>query len=67
MCVCRAEVDSLTAEVDELTANINKQSQEVSDTNKELSELEQAMARATDNRQKEKAQNEQTIAGMKTT
>jgi chromosome segregation ATPase len=55
------EVDTLTSEIDELTAQINKLSQEITDLNTAVADLDVSVSGATENRQKEKTENEQTI------
>lgn len=58
-------VDQLSAEMERLTANGAKLTQEIADLTDGIAELDQAMAEATADRQKEKEDNEATIADAK--
>merc|ERR1711966_175986 len=55
-------VETLHAEIDELTASIAKATQEISDLTAEIADLDKAVAEATEIREKEKAENTQTIS-----
>merc|ERR1719191_2432584 len=57
-----AAVETLHAEIDELSASIAKLTQEITDLTAEIAEIDAAVAEATEIRQKEKAENTQTIA-----
>merc|ERR550537_1752319 len=61
-----AEVESLTSTVDELTASIAKLSEEIPAIADAIKEIDAAVAKATVERQEEKATNEATIADAKT-
>merc|ERR1719453_2132199 len=52
-------VETLHAEIDELTASIAKATQEITDL---TAEIDKAVAEATEIREKEKAENTQTIS-----
>jgi len=54
-------VETLHAEIDQLEASIAKLTEQITDLTKAVAELDKAMADATQLRQEEKAQNEQTI------
>merc|ERR1719189_2273114 len=54
-------VETLHAEIDQLEASIAKLTEDIGDLTKAVSELDAAMAKATNLRQEEKAQNAQTI------
>jgi uncharacterized protein YoxC len=54
-------VQMLTAEIDELKSSIAQLSEDITDLSKSVAELDQAMSTATEQRQKEKAENEVTI------
>merc|ERR1719214_392086 len=56
-----AAVETLHAEIDELSASIAKLTQEITDLTAEIAELDKAVAEATEIREKEKAENTQTI------
>jgi len=58
-------VEELTAEVEKQTALSAKLASEISDLSDEISELDAAMAKASDERQKEKAENAQTVEDAK--
>merc|ERR1719194_280346 len=58
-------VNTLTAEAEQLTADIAKLTQEVADLNAEVLAIDEAVAKATQIRTKEKAKNEATIADAK--
>jgi uncharacterized protein YoxC len=58
-------VETLMAEIDELQASIQQLTQEIEDLAKAIEELDKAMKEATELRQKEKAENEQTIVDSK--
>jgi len=55
-------VETLHAEIDQLEASIAKLTEESSELSKAVFELDEAMAKATDLRQNEKAKNEETIS-----
>merc|ERR1719461_504192 len=55
-------VEILHAQIDELQASIAKLTEDITEWTKAIAELDKAMAKATDLRQKEKAENEQTVA-----
>jgi len=54
-------VQLLTAEIDQLDASITKLTEDLIELTKAVADLESAMAEATENRNKEKAENTQTI------
>merc|ERR1719515_604426 len=54
-------VQMLTAEIDELKSSIAQLSEDITDLSKSVAELDQAMSTATEQRQKEKAENTVTI------
>merc|ERR1719174_3393900 len=54
-------VEMLHAEIDELKSSIAQLSEDLSDLSKSVAELDQAMSTATSQRQKEKAENTETI------
>merc|ERR1740138_121022 len=54
-------VEMLHAEIDELKSSVAQLGEDLSDLSKAVAELDQAMATATTQRQKEKAENEATI------
>jgi septal ring factor EnvC (AmiA/AmiB activator) len=54
-------VQMLHAEIDELKSSVAQLTEDISDLSKSVAELDQAMATATEQRQKEKAENEATI------
>jgi len=54
-------VETLHAEIDELEASIAKLTEDLTELSKAIADLDSAMAEATSLRQKEKADNEQTI------
>jgi len=56
-----ADVASLTAEIEDLTATIAELTQNLADLAVQIKELEDAMAKATEDRTASKATNEQTI------
>jgi len=58
-------VQTLTAEIDQLTASITKLTEDITELTKALAELDAAMAKATELREKEKAENTATIADAK--
>merc|ERR1719424_1251035 len=60
-----AEVESISAAVDGLKAAISKLATSITEHSQKLAELDAAMAEATEVRQKEKAENEETIADAK--
>merc|ERR1719217_3660 len=60
-----ADVESLTAEVEELTAEIAKLTQDISDLQAAVKELDEAMAKATADRQASKEKNQATIKDAK--
>jgi hypothetical protein len=60
-----AEVEAISAAVDELKATITKLATSIAEHSQKLAELDSAMAEATEVRQKEKAENEETIADAK--
>jgi hypothetical protein len=60
-----AEVEAISAAVDELKATIMKLATSITEHSQKLAELDSAMAEATEVRQKEKAENEETIADAK--
>merc|ERR1719453_2092610 len=55
-------VETLHAEIDELTASIAKATQEITDLTAEIADIDKAVAEATEIREKEKADNTQTIS-----
>merc|ERR550537_112695 len=55
-------VETLHAEIDELTASIAKATQEITDLTAEIADIDKAVAEATEIREKEKAENTQTIS-----
>merc|ERR1719231_1500158 len=55
-------VETLHAEIDELTASIAKGTQEITDLTAEIADIDKAVAEATEIREKEKADNTQTIS-----
>jgi DNA repair exonuclease SbcCD ATPase subunit len=55
-------VETLHAEIDELTASIAKGTQEISDLTAQIADIDKAVAEATEIREKEKADNTQTIS-----
>merc|ERR1719355_143653 len=55
-------VETLNAEIDELEASIAKLTEDITDLTKAVAELDAAMAEATEIREKEKAENTQTIS-----
>merc|ERR1719262_864034 len=57
-----AAVETLHAEIDELKASIAKLTQEITDLTAEIAEIDKAVAEATEIREKEKAENTQTIS-----
>merc|ERR1719198_740105 len=57
-----AAVETLHAEIDELTASIAKATQEITDLTAEIADIDKAVAEATEIREKEKAENTQTIS-----
>jgi len=60
-----ADVASLTSEIEDLTATIAELTQNLADLAVEIKELEDAMAKATEDRTASKATNEQTIKEAK--
>jgi len=60
-----ADVASLTAEIEDLTATIAELTQNLADLAVQIKELEDAMAKATEDRTASKATNEQTIKEAK--
>jgi len=60
-----ADVASLTAEIEDLTATIAELTQNLADLAVQIKELEDAMAKATEDRTSSKATNEQTIKEAK--
>jgi len=60
-----ADVASLTTEIEDLTATIAELTQSLADLAVEIKELEEAMAKATEDRTASKATNEQTIEEAK--
>jgi len=60
-----ASVESLTAQVEEGTALINKLAEEISGLSDAIAELDAAVAKATKERQEEKATNAKTVADAK--
>lgn len=60
-----AEVEAISAAVDKLKATISKLATSIAEHSDKLAELDAAMAEATSVRQKEKAENEETIADAK--
>jgi len=60
-----ADVASLTSEIEDLTATIAELTQRLADLAVEIKELEDAMAKATEDRTASKATNEQTIKEAK--
>jgi len=60
-----ADVASLTSEIEDLTATIAELTQNLADLAVEIKELEDAMAKATEDRTASKATNEQTIEEAK--
>merc|ERR1719326_2733741 len=60
-----AEVNSLTAEIDGLTSLIAKLTEEISQLNADIAEIDDAVAKATADREAEKAKNTETIADAK--
>merc|ERR1719253_1901179 len=58
-------VDSLRTQIDELTASINKIASEVTELTTQMAELDGNVAKETEIRQKEKAENEVTIQDAK--
>jgi len=60
-----ADVASLTAEIEDLTATIAELTQNLADLAVQIKELEDAMAKATEDRTTSKASNEQTIKEAK--
>jgi len=60
-----ADVASLTSEIEDLTATIAELTQRLADLAVEIKELEDAMAKATEDRTASKATNEQTIEEAK--
>jgi len=54
-------VQMLTAEIDELNASLAQLGEDLTDLSKSVAELDKAMSTATDQRQKEKAENAETI------
>jgi hypothetical protein len=60
-----AEVETISAAVDGLKATISKLATSIAEHSAKLTELDAAMAEATNVRQKEKAENEETIADAK--
>merc|ERR1719321_2568492 len=54
-------VETLHAEIDQLQASIAKLTEEITDLTAEIAELDKAVAEATEIREKEKAENTQTI------
>jgi len=60
-----ADVASLTSEIEDLTATIAELTQNLADLAVEIKELEDAMAKATEDRTASKASNEQTIEEAK--
>merc|ERR1719262_2000248 len=57
-----AAVETLHAEIDELTASIAKATQEITDLTAQIADIDKAVAEATEIREKEKAENTQTIS-----
>merc|ERR1719183_2884529 len=55
-------VETLHAEIDELMASIAKATQEILDLTAEIADIDKAVAEATEIREKEKAENTQTIS-----
>merc|ERR1719224_126037 len=55
-------VETLHAEIDELKASIAKGTQEITDLTAEIADIDKAVAEATEIREKEKAENTQTIS-----
>merc|ERR1719218_594860 len=55
-------VETLHAEIDELTASIAKATQEITDLTAEIADIDKAVAEAPEIREKEKAENTQTIS-----
>jgi len=60
-----ADVASLTSEIEDLTATVAELTQNLADLAVEIKELEDAMAKATEDRTASKATNEQTIEEAK--
>jgi len=60
-----ASVDSLTNEIDELTASISKEATLITELSLQVAELDGNVAKATEIRQKDKAENEATIQDAK--
>lgn len=58
-------VDQLAAEVEKLTVTKMDLTQQIADLTDEMAKLDKRMAEATEDRQKENAENEQTIADAK--
>jgi len=58
-------VEELTAEVEKQTAISAKLSNDIADLSEEISDLDAAMAKATEERMKEKAKNAQTVTDSK--
>jgi chromosome segregation ATPase len=56
-----ASVTDLTAQVDELTAQVSKLGRDISQLSDEIAELDAAVAKATNDRANEKADNAQTL------
>merc|ERR1719183_2596716 len=54
-------VQMLTAEIDELNASVAQLGEDIKELSKAVAELDKGMATATEQRQKEKAENEATI------
>jgi len=54
-------VETLHAEIDELQASISKLTEDITELSKAIADLDAAMSKATELRQSEKADNEQTI------
>jgi uncharacterized coiled-coil DUF342 family protein len=59
------EADTLKAEVEQLTADIAKLTEEIGDLAKEVADLDSQIAKATEDRDAEKAKNEQTLMDSK--
>merc|ERR550514_1120892 len=60
-----AEVNNLTAEIDGLTSLIAKLTEEIAQLNADIAEIDDAVAKATSERQAEKEKNADTIADAK--
>jgi cell division septum initiation protein DivIVA len=60
-----AEVETLTSQKDKLTADIAKLGEEIAELTQAIAEIDKAVAEATEERQEEKAKNEETIKDAK--